>query len=92
MYGNSEAKPRAVAFLVFALVLFGAGAAMQLFGVKTWPWWLYGMGGFVLSQSLLKWTDSAHRYCPKCLHTMSVWPWTKQTPEGAELKGPITGA
>jgi hypothetical protein len=78
MFGSSVDKPRAVAFSVFAVLLVGAGAAMHLAGVQTWPWWLYGIGAFVLFQAALKWLWSTHRYCPKCHHTLSVWPWIKE--------------
>jgi hypothetical protein len=81
MFGNSEAGPRARAFFIFALLLFGAGAATQLSGVKIWPWWLYGIGAFVLSQAALKWSDSVLRYCPKCHYRTNVWPWTKEQVE-----------
>jgi hypothetical protein len=77
MYGSEEDKARALSFSVFALVLLGAGAAMHLSHVQIWPWWLYGIGGFVLFQAMLKWLWSTHRYCPKCLYTTSVWPWTQ---------------
>jgi hypothetical protein len=81
LYGNSEAGPRARAFFIFALLLFGAGAATQLSGVQIWPWWLYGIGAFVLSQAALKWSDSVIRYCPKCYYRTNIWPWTKQQVE-----------
>ena len=78
MYQFKEDAERAVSFSVFALLIIGVGAAMHLAGVKIWPWWLYAIGGFVLSQALLKWLGSVNRYCPKCHHAVSVWPWTKE--------------
>ena len=78
MHSDTESWPRAKSFSVFALILVGAGAAMHLFGVQIWPWWLYGVGAFVLSQAAFRLLLSTHRYCPKCPHTMSVWPWAKE--------------
>ena len=78
LYQNKEDKARALSFSLFALVLAGAGGVLQFLGVSIWPWWLYATGGFVLFQGALKWLWSTHRYCPKCLHTMSVWPWTRE--------------
>ena len=84
---NSEAGPRAKSFSVFALILFGAGAATQLSGVQIWPWWLYGIGIFVLSQAALKWSDAAIRSCPMCPYTTNVWPWTRE--QGGSRKAEV---
>ncbi len=88
MHGDEENKDRAWQFFLFGLVLVGAGGAMHFFRVTIWPWWLYGIGGFVWFQGLLKWMMPTPWFCHKCHHSMNVWHWRKQVKSEKQEKLP----
>ncbi|GAA5786025.1 hypothetical protein [Chitiniphilus shinanonensis] len=53
-------------FLILALVLALIGGSLHWAGVAMWPYWLYGMAGFVLSQALFRWQQSRWVICGHC--------------------------
>lgn len=76
MVQRSE-RNRPAQFAVVAAVFLSIGAGLQVSAVQMWPWLFYGIGVFVLVQLGVKLSDAAAAYCPRCHHTMSIWPWTK---------------
>lgn len=70
-------QKRPAYFLMLAVLLLGVGVALHFLAVALWPWVFYGIGAFVLTQVVVAWLDCKYAYCPQCLSTRYVWPWSK---------------
>ena len=90
LHEDDENYRRAKEFFIFGLVLCGAGGAMHIFGVKIWPWWLYGIGGFVWFQALLKCLDAYYYYCLECHTNMVAMAWSRHSPKIGRPAPPLT--
>jgi hypothetical protein len=71
-FGLEHDKSRAMQFALFAALIFLAGAAMQVLRI-TGAWVVDGIGLFLLSQALLKWTSHAYRSCKTCPYSTTDW-------------------
>ena len=69
---------RPLGFTVLAAAFLGIGAVLRYLAMTAWSWVCVGIGAFVLSQALFKWTQSRYAYCrnPKCCRGRYVWPWS----------------
>lgn len=70
-------QSRPVHFLILAVLLSAAGATLHLLAMALWPWAFYIAGAFVLVQAVVSWLDCRYAYCPRCLSSMYVWPWSR---------------
>jgi hypothetical protein len=73
LHHGSEMRKRAISFLLLAFGLASVGAIVQLLGISTWPFLLYGVAGFVISQAFVKWQDHAACYCKACDLRQNHW-------------------